>query len=153
MIYKKLSPFLEEKHFYEMWEMEQNCGLEPYSVEMLLYCLRWYENYGCFENDKLIGFITVDANSIRYPNADYYIVNLNVHQDYRRKLVATSLIYKFCEEHCHNLENVIILDVFKENKAVKLYSKLGFDVINIDSKNGPNDIVMATTIKNIMDKH
>lgn len=150
--FKKIDPNdFSEKHFKQYVAIEQNCGLAPYSMSFIEECLFSgdYENFACYDNEDLVGFITI-ADEMRYKNS-IYIANLNVKEDYRNKGVATRLIYEMCKYYKNEGFNKnISLDVSLNNeKAMSLYKKIGFRVYPLPSVNGEDNVVMAAHMKDL----
>lgn len=131
---------ITNERFEDMVELENNCGLEPFSPEMLMLDLKFQENWACVEDGHIVAFITVSVEE-GYYMGDLFVFNLNVGAAHRRKGLATELIRKALTEHpeCEYMT----LDVRKDNeKAMNLYRKLGFEKDELPSLNGDSDIVM-----------
>ena len=144
---------LTRDQFEQLVTIEQNCGLEPYSREMLLECIENLDTYACMDNELVAGFITIQASS-RQLGGGLYIVNLNVAKPYRRQGLGQKLILSARGEYRHSHRgSFVILDVVKENTAAwHLYKKLGFDVTNIPSRNGATDVVMVARLEQLLGK-
>ena len=141
---------LSEEQFEQIVSIEQNCGLEPYSREMLLECIESLDTYACLDGDTVTGFITIQASSRRL-GGGLYIVNLNVAKAYRRQGLAQKLIRSACGayEKSHR-GSFVILDVAKTNTAARrLYEKLGFRLTDIPSGNGDTDVVMMARLERL----
>ena len=134
--------------FEDIVEIENNCGLEPFSPEMLMLDLKFSENWAFVEDGHVIAFITV-SDEEGYYMGDLFVFNLNVSLEYRRKGLAMELIRKALSEHpeCEYMT----LDVRKDNeKAMNLYRKLGFEKDAMPSLNGDSDIVMRADRNTIL---
>ena len=145
----KLEPeTLTQSQFDQMFLLEQDCGLDPYPPEVLLTCITDLETFACFDGGKLLGFITTHYSS-RYLGGSVYIVNLNVRRSARRRGIATALLQHICRYYSpRHSKRQITLDVGKANrKALCLYEKLGFRSLNIPSRNGTTDVVMAVPLE------
>ena len=138
---------LTPEQFEQIVSIEENCGLEPYSREMLLDCIENLDTYACLDGDRIAGFITILPYSRRL-GGGLYIVNLNVAKPYRRQGLGQQLIVTACSayERSHK-GRLVTLDVAKSNTAArKLYEKLGFTLTDIPSRNGDTDVVMVAKL-------
>lgn len=81
------------------------------------------------KNEKIEGFC------IFYKNIDYFELELIVVlESMRNKGIASKLIQTFITDYC-KVGDEIILEVSTKNEiAVKLYKKFGFQIINIRKK-------------------
>ena len=138
---------LTAHQFEQMVEIEQNCGLEPYTRDMLLDCIENLDTYVCMDESTVAGFITILPYR-RKLGGGLYIVNLNVANDYRRRGLAQKLILTACGAYLRSLRSCYVaLDVAKTNTpAIRLYDKLGFALTDIPSQNGSSDVVMITKL-------
>lgn len=138
---------LTRETFEQLVAIEENCGLEPYSREMLLDCIENLHTFACMDGATVAGFITLMASSPRL-GGGLYIVNLNVAKPYRRQGLARKLITTVCGLYRDSHRgSFVILDVAKDNSAAwHLYKKLGFDVTDIPSRNGDTDVVMVAKL-------
>lgn len=139
------------EQFRQMVTMEKNCGLEPYSPQMLRECITDMDTFALVDEGRIAGFITLHP-SMRYLGGGLYIVNLNVAQDFRRQGVAKNLILSACScfAETHTKQQVM-LDVSKDNSAARnLYQKLGFTVTDEPSGNGDTDVVMAVPLEKLL---
>ena len=138
---------LTRETFEQLVAIEENCGLEPYSREMLLDCIENLHTYASMDGTTVAGFITLMASSPRL-GGGLYIVNLNVAKPYRRQGLARKLITTVCGLYRDSHRgSFVILDVAKDNSAAwHLYKKLGFNVTDIPSRNGDTDVVMVTKL-------
>ena len=134
---------LTRSQFEQIVFIEENCGLEPYSREMLLECIEHLDTYACLDGDTVAGFITIQASPRRL-GGGLYIVNLNVAKNYRRQGIGQKLITTACGVYRESHKgSFVILDVAKDNSAAwHLYKKLGFGLTDIPSRNGDTDVVM-----------
>ncbi len=146
-IEKLTSLNLTQEQFQQIVEIEKNCGLEPYTPQMLMECIEEMDTYACLDGDKVAGFITIHA-STRYLGGGVYIVNLNVAKPYRRKGIGEMLMKTACAYYkSTHAGRLITLDVTKTNTAaMKLYKKLGFQITDLPSGNGETDVVMVMPV-------
>ena len=137
---------MTQSQFDQIVAIEQNCGLEPYSSEMLLDCIETLDTYACMDDDTVAGFITILPASRRM-GGGLYIVNLNVALNYRRQGVAQRLMVTACAHYAQSHRGPFVtLDVAKHNTAaLSLYKKLGFVVTDIPSQNGDTDVMMVAS--------
>ena len=142
---------LPKDQFEQIVAIEENCGLEPYSREMLRQCIEYLDTYACLDGDTIAGFITLQSTSSRL-GGGLYIVNLNVAKPYRRRGLAQQLITTACGFYRESHKgSFVILDVAKDNtSAWHLYKKLGFDVTDIPSRNGDTDVVMVGKLDELL---
>ena len=141
---------LTSRQFEQILSIEENCGLEPYSREMLLECIEDLDTYACLDGDTIAGFITIQPAS-RKSGGGVYIVNLNVAKAYRRQGLAQKLMRSACGayEKSHR-GSFVILDVAKTNTAARsLYEKLGFRLTDVPSGNGDTDVVMMARLERL----
>lgn len=77
----------------------------------------------------------LNAFMIIYKNIDYFELEMIiVSKEYRQKGIGSALLNYFFNTFC-NKENSILLEVSVENiNAINLYSKFGFEIINIRKK-------------------
>jgi len=142
---RKLIPSaLTASQFEQMVRIEETCGLEPYSPEILLECIEDLNTFACLDQDRIAGFITVHLCD-RYLGRELYIINLNVARPYRRQGIGQALIRAACASFIHSQPiEMVTLDVAKDNTAaIHLYSKMGFRFSDIPSRNGDTDMVMT----------
>ena len=85
--------------FEQIVSIEQNCGLEPYTREMLLDCIDNLDTYACMDGDTVAGFITL-MPSPRRLGGGIYVVNLNVAKPYRRQGLGQKLMVTACKCKC-----------------------------------------------------
>lgn len=134
---------LTREQFDQIVDIENNCGLEPYSPEGLLECIADLDTFACFDGDKVIGFITAHICG-RYFGHEVYIVNINVTKACRGQGIAKKLMYAVYEYYIQNHADMLVsLDVDKSNNAMELYKKVGFQIADIPSRNGDADVVMV----------
>ena len=138
---------LTAEQFEQIVAIEENCGLEPYSRDMLMECIADLHTYACLDGDTVAGFITLMPSSRRL-GGGLYIVNLNVAKHYRCKGLAQQLITTACGAYRESHRgSFVILDVAKDNSAAwNLYEKLGFKLTDIPSRNGDTDVVMMAKL-------
>lgn len=89
--------------------------------------------FGYYDNDKLVGFIHVLKTF-----ECLEIINVVVDFNYRKMGIATRLI-EFLEQSFDDVEYILLEVNDKNYKAINLYNKLGFKVINIRKKYYGND--------------
>lgn len=142
---------LTPSQFEQIVAIEQNCGLEPYSREMLLDCIVNLHTFAWLDSDTVAGFITILPYSQKM-GGGLYIVNLNVAKAYRRQGIAQKLMVIACGtyEESHK-GRFVTLDVAKNNAAARtLYEKLGFGCTDIPSRNGDTDVVMVAKLDTLL---
>ncbi len=141
---------LTRSQFDQIVSIEENCGLEPYSREMLLDCIENLDTYACLDGHTIAGFTTILPHSSRM-GGGLYIVNLNVAKAYRRQGLAQKLIISACGAYRESHKgSFVILDVAKTNTAAwNLYRKLGFELTDIPSRNGDTDVVMMAKLDHL----
>ncbi len=129
--------------FAQIVEIERNSETEPYSSEMLAQCIKDMDNFVCSDHGRIVGFITI-RSSFRYFYNSLYIVNIQVLHSYRGRGIAKRLMYQAYQYYKQGHSGkLVFLDVAKTNKALDLYTKIGFQVMDLPSKNGSTDVVMA----------
>ncbi len=135
----------------QMMRMEEQCGLEPYSPEMIYTCISQMYTFALTEKEEIRGFITLQPSE-RYFGDGIYIVNLNVDKGYRRQGLGKALVLGGCSYFLDKFDHGhVYLDVAKDNlPAMKLYETLGFLETGEMSWNGPTDIVMAAPLKSLL---
>lgn len=138
------------EQFEQIVSIEQNCGLEPYTREMLLDCIDNLDTYACLDGDTVAGFITL-MPSPRLLGGGIYVVNLNVAKPYRRLGLGQKLMVTACGAYAVSHKGrFVILDVAKTNTAARrLYEKLGFTLTDIPSRNGNTDVVMVAKLDDL----
>lgn len=142
---------LTEEQFEQMVQIELNCGLDPYTPEMLRECIAYMDTYGCMDGDRVAGFVTVHP-SARYLGGGVYIVNLNVAKPYRRQGLGKQLMLTACAQYGGSHRGrLVTLDVSKSNTAaLELYLGLGFQITDLPSGNGETDYVMSASLDKIL---
>ena len=110
------------------------------------------DTFAWLDGETLAGFITLQPCSI-YSGGGIYIVNLNVNPAYRRQGLGRSLMLTALSHYgCSHQGKHVILDVSKSNPpALSLYKKLGFQITDIPSGNGPSDYVMIAPLDQLID--
>lgn len=89
------------------------------------------ENYILLINEdkEINGFMLV------YKNIDYYELEvIVVSEKYRNLGIATKLMEYFISNYCKKNDNIILEVSNKNEKAIKLYNKFGFETISIRKK-------------------
>jgi len=142
---------MTQSQFEQIAAIEKNCGLEPYSREMLLDCIENLDTYVCMDDDTVAGFITI-LSSPPGMGGGLYIVNLNVAISYRRRGIGQKLMLTACSTYAKSHKGrFVTLDVAKDNlSARRLYEKLGFALTDIPSRNGNTDVVMITNLDTLI---
>lgn len=142
---------LTPQQFEQIVAIEQNCGLEPYSPEMLMDCIDNLDTFACLDGDTVAGFITILPYSRRM-GGGLYIVNLNVAKNYQRQGLGQKLILTACTAYADSHKGCFVtLDVTKNNtSALRLYEKLGFTLTDIPSRNGDTDVVMVAELNRLI---
>ncbi len=143
-IVKITADTLTTDQLWQMYQLELNCGLEPYTPEMLMECVSAMDTFACVLDDKIWGFITA-ARSNRYFDNSIYIANLNVGRAYRGRGLAKRLLLCICRLYISQDPVPVTLDVANNNPARRLYQKLGFRETNIPSWNGATDRVFVVS--------
>lgn len=138
---------LTGEQFAQIVEIERNCGLEPYTPDMLMECIAFLDTFACFHEGQVVGFITVNAHG-GYFGGSLYVVNLNVAREFRGQGIARELMYAVYRVYNQEHEDrLVTLDVTKTNRAMVLYRRIGFQVADIPSRNGDTDVVMSMPLK------
>lgn len=133
-----------------MTDLERRCGLEPYTREMLRDCVENLDTWGAFDGSLLAGFATISWTRA-YCDGSLYIANLNVAPEYRGKGIAKLLLYAVTQELvCWFPGRMVSLDVMRSNRAKNLYEKIGFTIQDTPSRNGPEDVVMAVLLDDLV---
>lgn len=137
--------------FHQLVDLEINCGLEPFTSEMLWCCINEMDTFAWMDGNTIAGFITIQPY-IGYLSGGIYIVNLNVGTAYRRQGLGSSLMLTSLAQYGYSHQGrTISLDVEKNNiAALNLYKKLGFHITDFPSDNGPNDYVMITQLDKLL---
>jgi len=145
---------ITRNQFEQIMTIEENCGFDPYTPEMMVNCITNMVTYACLDGRNVAGFITVNPRD-RYLDGSLYISNLNVAKSYHRQGIAQKLILCACADCCGaDEEKMVTLDVSLDNlPALGLYRKLGFRTIELASRNGSNDVVMAVVLKELINRY
>lgn len=155
MKYRLLDPETMKREWFEtMIELEEGCGLEPYTPDMLFESIALMDTIAAFsESGELTGFITC-LRSDMYSPGGLYIVNINVGGRHRRQGIGESLMRIAAEMYRANGgKGLISLDVTRTNKpACALYQKLGFEKTGIPSRNGAADDVLMAPCQRLLMK-
>ena len=93
------------------------------------------------ENDKVVGFIEF-ANNVGYID----IYTIAVDENFKRHGIATKLI-DYVKEN-YNYETITLEVRSKNDAAIKMYQKNGFEVINTRKKYYENDDAYVMQYKN-----
>lgn len=138
------------QYFEQLVHLEQVCGLEPFSREMLTECIEAMDTYAFIDDDMICGFISIHS-SAKYLGGGLYIVNLNVAPEYRRQGIGEKLMRTALVQYGNINDVPITLDVTKTNTpALRLYQKLGFQITDLPSANGDSDYVMITHLSQFL---
>lgn len=138
---------LTKDQFAQIVEIERNCGLEPYTPDMLMECIAFMDTFACLHDGNVVGFITMNAHG-GYFGGSLYVINLNVAQAFRGQGIAKLLMYEVYRDYFQKYSDKLVsLDVTKTNRAMELYRKIGFEISDIPSRNGDTDVVMWMPLK------
>lgn len=152
MVIVKLTPeTLTPAQLAQLEALEQQCGLEPYTREMLLECIGNMDTYAAMEEERILGFVTIHPGT-RYLDGGLYIVNLNVAPICRRQGLGRKLMLTACSFYMGSHgQGSVTLDVAKSNvPALSLYRALGFEITDLPSGNGDTDVVMMLSLKRLL---
>lgn len=143
---------ISKAQFDQIVRMEAENYDEPYSPQMLTSCLDELDTFACLEEDRILGFITLQSRST-YLGGSIYLVNLNVAKSRRRMGIGRELVrFAYCAVASGSAEAMASLDVDKRNAAAqRLYQQLGFEPVEIPSRNGDTDLVMAAPVSRILE--
>ena len=147
---------LSEENFKQICEIEQSAGgyLDLiFDKNDMKYFLRSesYTSYIVLYENSVIGFIIY--NQGYYLNDDIYIIDVGVAESYRKRNIATNLIGITLQQLVKKDKSIkfLTLDVETTNeKAIKLYEKIGMKKSAIKSKNGKNNYCMIGEISEIL---
>lgn len=148
----KLTPqSVTQAQFARLVQLELDCGLPPYTPEMLRACIAQMDTYCAICDETTVGFITVHPSSQKL-GGGLYIVNLNVAASHRRQGIGTCLLRAGCAQYSVTHGGCQVwLDVEKKNDPARsLYKKLGFRETALPSGNGDTDIVMTCALDNLL---
>ena len=142
---------ITEDLFLQLIELENSCGLEPYTPDMLRDCISELDTYAWLDDNMIAGFTTLQPGT-SYLGGGIYIVNLNVGASYRRQGLGRSLLLTALAQYGHSHQGrIVTLDVAKHNfAALELYKKLGFYITDLPSGNGPSDYVMVAELDRLL---
>ena len=145
---------LTRRLFFQLVEIEANCGLEPYPPQLLMECIEYADTYACMDDEVVAGFITVQPDS-RYQGGCIYIVNINVEKHFRRMGVARRMILDVCGRYAAtHAGQTVMLDVTRTNQpAWNLYHSLGFRETDLPCGNGPSDAVLAIPLEELLSRN
>jgi len=151
--FKRLTPSMIDRRFSEILAVE-NCSAEPYSEDVLKEIVSDsnVDTFVCICEDKVIGFLSLNPHSTRYFGNSIYMINLVIHSDFRHQGVASKLIYESYRYYRDTYPDMLYsLDVTKTNiPAFNLYKKVGFEIMDVDSKNvGEDEVVMAVKLETL----
>lgn len=112
-------------HINDMVEMEITNFKEPWDYKILYHESQVNPNsqfYGAFIDGKIVGYVGF------WKMVDYVdIINISVHQDYKRRGIASALMEEVYALAIDIEVNNIFLEVNVNNEAaINLYEKLGF---------------------------
>ncbi len=124
--------------------IEQESFPKPWSLNAFLGQLANENslNYVAEEDGRVIGYLVVTQFV-----GVWHLLDLAVHQDYRRRYVATELLENFFEESGRKPHRGYTLEVRKSNRgAIKMYESFGFICSGIRkgyySDNGEDALIM-----------
>ena len=145
---------LTRRLFFQLVEIEANCGLEPYPPQLLMECIEYADTYACMDDEVVAGFITVQPDS-RYQGGCIYIVNINVEKHFRRMGVGRRMILDACGRYAAtHAGQTVMLDVTRTNQpAWNLYHSLGFRETDLPSGNGSSDAVLAIPLEELLSRN
>ena len=138
---------------------------EILTLEQIEYMLNWMYNnqqlvenfekghafYGFFENDKILGFMEVEA-SIQASSV-LKIHKLYVLPSLQGSGIGQQLIHQaIVSAEVHN-NNSVILNVNRFNKAVTFYQKLGFTILKEEDISIGNGFLMEDYVMQLEVKH
>ena len=151
--FKKLTPSMIDKRFREILDVE-NMSNEPYSEKVLKEIVTdsKVDTFACICEDRVIGFLSLNPQSTKYFDKSIYLINLVIDKDFRHQGVASKLIYESYRYYRDTHSDMLYsLDVDTTNiPAFNLYKKIGFQVMDVDSKNvGDNEVVMAVKLETL----
>lgn len=140
---------ITEKDFFQMNNVEQNSGGEPYSQDSLKQIVSHdgNDNFCCLLNDEIVGIATVNPNSIRL-DGSIYIINMSVHKDFQRRGIATQILKTLTSYYAElGLNKKVTLHVDKTNtKAFNLYKKLGFEIVEEGNSDEDDEYLMSRSL-------
>ncbi len=140
---------MTEEQFSQIYALESTCDA-PYTEEILRDCVQTMDTFVCVEQGRIVGFLSMKERSARYLGDCIYVVNINVAKERRRRGIAKQMLYAACRHYAPgNSGRVVALDVERTNPALELYRKIGFRELDIPSKNGEGDLVMAVSLEKL----
>ena len=150
---------ITEEQFKQVLEIERCEGEdEAYSEEVMKELLIEDEkisNFVCFDDDKIVGYISYNPKSKRR-NGSIYIISLVILPQYRRLGIAQNLIYTACKYYENKgLGEIMSLQVDKDNvPAINLYKKVGFEIKEpiCEADEDEEQYIMAQDISKLLDK-
>ena len=80
------------------------------------------------KNDEIIGVVVINKTGMSQYQSENLMTYLAVHKNYRNQGFATKLINK-AVNYCNGN---ITLNIKKENNAIKLFEKNGFESMKIE---------------------
>lgn len=118
---------LNENDVESIYNVECSCFSHAWEKQVLLGTLRQnsYHFFGCFENDKILGYgsVTIVAD-------ESYVNRIAVVPEFRKKGIGKLLLASLISTAKENNASFISLEVRKSNTvAIKLYSDSGFEIV------------------------
>lgn len=121
---------LSTENLVEITELENLCFSDPWSEEMFqnIFMNENFFVYACKQNTLLISYIFYS-----YCFGEMEVINIATHPEYRRKGFAELLLRSIFEKL--NPQDEIFLEVRSKNQpAMSLYTKLGFEQVGLRKK-------------------
>ncbi len=149
---------LSEENFKQICEIEQSAASYLdliFDKNDMAYFLGngRYTSYTVFDENTVVGFIIYNRGY--YLNDDIYITDLGIAENYRGRNIATNLIGLTLQQLVEKDKSIKFLTLDVENvneKAIKLYEKIGMEKSTIKSKNGQNNYCMVGEVSVILKK-
>jgi ribosomal-protein-alanine N-acetyltransferase len=113
----------------EITEIEQSSFEFPWSEDDFIRCLRQRNCIGMVAecDDRIVGFMIYELHKTRL-----HVLNLAVHQDFRRRGIGAQMARKLISKLSHDRRNRILLEVRETNLAAQLFFRsAGFRAISV----------------------
>lgn len=151
---------ITEEQFKQVLDVEMSEGEDDcYTVEQMKDLFiedKKNSNFVCFDEDKIVGYISYNPKSKRR-NGSIYIISLVVLPKYRRLGIAKNLIYTACKYYENKgLGEIMSLQVDKDNvPAINLYKKVGFEIKDpiCEADYDDDQYIMASNINELIRKY
>ena len=135
----------------ERSEGEDKCYSEEVMKELFIQDPK-IDNFVCYDNDRIVGYISLNPKSKRR-NGSAYIISLVVDSSYRRQGIANNLIKCVAKYYLEKGEPLLMsLQVDKDNyPAINLYKKVGFEIKDpiCDADIDDEQYIMDSEIRNL----